>query len=955
MAIRKLEYTVYADKLEPAARQFGGIQGEHNATEIVFKINQDFFDSIFEQADGKTIIYRFDAYDCVGNTLPYDPQQLTESTVNYLLENWITKEGGNIRVHLVISILDNEETEIDAFTFPALLNLKEKPRGTIKEHEEYESIPSMAYNAKVSAERSEDAADRSEAALKKHAIIGENKNWFIWDSKSEQYIDSGVSAEGPQGEKGEQGIQGIQGPKGEKGDKGIDGTVSFDELTEEQKEFLKMGVGERTAEGGEIFNDYETNKALSKHTSVRGSGNRAGSKGFRILSADFFTETENLIPFPYDFMTDFNGTFPYVTERDGVTVTVNEDRSISLTGEVTEFSWTLSLWHPVKLETGSYTLTGCPSEGFLGGFGLTINSSFAYDTGSGAGFNWDAESWGDDGWLDINIREGKYNNFTFHPKLEKYGVEPIAKIGCELEEIVLPEDIEYNENLISFPYDFMTDFDGSFPYVTERDGVTVTVNEDRSIVLNGTIAPYIDFRLLLDTTPCEKNTDYYLSGDNVNCPYPYGLTGAGTVLFCLEKGGRHITVDELEMYGFDIFNVALGYGGGEGFTFNNMVFYPKLEKGDHATRFEPPAPGLAIDDVVSLRLDYNHMDVGFITSIEDKTVTVTLEGNASDYVVSQFNLKSAESQAECPWYNTLSVNAKPDIGTVDIGMYASAEGLNNTARRIATRAGGEGNDILGDFGSADGQGNKVGYCSHSSGRDNDILGEYCEGGGQYNSITKKSRYTRIGGYGNKLSDSGTEAVNKNWDEARFDAADIHGIGNVGKGFAIFIRGLGNKVTAKFGSITGGKGNEVTAPFGRAGGISNKVTGDIGDAFGNETEAGNTAVSRGYKTRALGWLSAAFGYFTRALQRSQFVVGEYNSPKSTTLFEVGNGTSDTTRSNAFEVYRDGHAEVQTQGTADNSVVQMKTLNNLIAFGTLDPTTDELPAEQQNCLFYVKISE
>ncbi len=651
---------------------------------------------------------------------------------------------------------------------------------------------------------------------------GENGDWLkIGDGvtpfnnlpykKGPQGEKGDKGEQGIQGEKGEQGIQGIQGPKGDKGDKGADGTVAFDELTDEQKESLKMGVGERTAEGGEIFNDYETNKTRSKHTSVRGSGNSAGSKGFRILTSDFST------------------------------------------------------------------------------------------------------------------------------------VDSTAYVTCELEDIVVQE--EYNENLIPFPYEFMTDFDGTFPYVTEVNGVTVTVNKDRSIVLNGTMNNEIAIRL--GNIPLE-NTNYFLSGDAPGHNGTYGLTAAGSVWF----GDRLITSEEIISYGIDTAYCSIDFYY-ENLTFNNMVFYPKLEKGSKATSFYPPNEiGLTTGDIVSLRLNYNHLDVGAITKIEDKTVTIQLEGNAEDYDATQFKTISTENLVEFPWYNTLSVNTKPEAGNIDVGMYASTDGFNNKSNRMGTRTSGGGNTILGDFGSSDGQGNKVGYCSHSGGRDNDILGEYCEGGGQNNGITKKSRYTRIGGYGNKLSDSGNEAANKNGDETRSDAADIHGIGNVGKGFAIFIRGLGNKVTAKFGSITGGKGNEVTAPFGRAGGLGSKVTADLGDAFGNETEAGNTAVARGYRTRALGWLSAAFGYFTRALQRSQFVVGEYNSPKSNTLFEVGNGKSDIDRKNAFEVYKDGHAEVQIQGTTDNSVVMMQTLNNLIAFGTDNPEDANIP---EGCLFYVKISE
>ena len=48
---------------------------------------------------------------------------------------------------------------------------------------------------------------------------------------------------GAQGPQGEQGIQGEQGPKGDKGDKGADGTMTFADLTEEQKESLRGPQG----------------------------------------------------------------------------------------------------------------------------------------------------------------------------------------------------------------------------------------------------------------------------------------------------------------------------------------------------------------------------------------------------------------------------------------------------------------------------------------------------------------------------------------------------------------------------------------------------------------------------------------------------------------------------------------------------------------------------------------
>lgn len=54
-------------------------------------------------------------------------------------------------------------------------------------------------------------------------FIGENGNWYEYDSQSEQWEDSGVSATGPQGIQGTQGEQGIQGEQGVQGQQGPQG------------------------------------------------------------------------------------------------------------------------------------------------------------------------------------------------------------------------------------------------------------------------------------------------------------------------------------------------------------------------------------------------------------------------------------------------------------------------------------------------------------------------------------------------------------------------------------------------------------------------------------------------------------------------------------------------------------------------------------------------------------
>ena len=76
---------------------------------------------------------------------------------------------------------------------------------------------------------------------------------------------------GPVGPQGEQGIQGPKGDKGEqgiqgpKGDKGEDGTITFEELTPEQKASLKGDKGDKgdTGEGFSIYKTYASIAAMN--------------------------------------------------------------------------------------------------------------------------------------------------------------------------------------------------------------------------------------------------------------------------------------------------------------------------------------------------------------------------------------------------------------------------------------------------------------------------------------------------------------------------------------------------------------------------------------------------------------------------------------------------------------------------------------------------------------------
>lgn len=90
-------------------------------------------------------------------------------------------------------------------------------------------------------------------------------------------------------------------------------------------------------------------------------------------------------------------------------------------------------------------------------------------------------------------------------------------------------------------------------------------------------------------------------------------------------------------------------------------------------------------------------------------------------------------------------------------------------------------------------------------------------------------------------------------------------------------------------------------------------GSLTTASGEGSHAeGSTTIASGQYSHAEGFLteanharSHAEGYVTQTGNNNQNVQGKYNVGKSTTAFEIGNGTGSSARSNAFEVDWDGN--------------------------------------------------
>lgn len=232
--------------------------------------------------------------------------------------------------------------------------------------------------ANTAAGSANTAAGKASAAATNPPRVSDTGYWEVYDATAGEYITTSYPAQGPQGAKGDQGdpgakgdkgdqgdtgAQGIQGEKGEKGDTGAtgpqgetgpkgdkgdpgeqgpqgipgkDGTMTFEDLTEEQKASLKGDKGEK----GDPFTYADfTADQLAELVGPTGPAGPAGADGKdgkdgsnatvtreaveAVLTGSVTSHTHDVLTsltteFDADPTMAWDGTIPYaVSEKDG--------------------------------------------------------------------------------------------------------------------------------------------------------------------------------------------------------------------------------------------------------------------------------------------------------------------------------------------------------------------------------------------------------------------------------------------------------------------------------------------------------------------------------------------------------------------------------------------------------------------------------------------------------------
>lgn len=168
--IREITYTLNEKGIIPSIRQFGGMQGEHRATRLIFTIGEELAEKLSYLSEKGELKYRIDGYNAEGGVKRSDSRELVFEDCEYYLEEWFTRFSGTAKAVMVITLLKDNETEMELYSFPATLEIKPLPDGTEQAGDNQESMTTLAETARENAKRAEQA---KEMALRAQALAEE--------------------------------------------------------------------------------------------------------------------------------------------------------------------------------------------------------------------------------------------------------------------------------------------------------------------------------------------------------------------------------------------------------------------------------------------------------------------------------------------------------------------------------------------------------------------------------------------------------------------------------------------------------------------------------------------------------------------------------------------------------------------------------------------------------------
>lgn len=175
MAVRKYDFYISESDINPKSIINGGMQYEHNATQLEFQISNDLYDLLCEQETGVVTHFRIDAVDGEGGYHPsatVEPETVDDMhKITYSIPIGIAKTGGLCKFSIVASRIGQDNIEKMIFcSAPALIRFESVSRNNPSYDEVKKDLDGILKEAKEYVIASADIDDNGDLII--HYVSG---------------------------------------------------------------------------------------------------------------------------------------------------------------------------------------------------------------------------------------------------------------------------------------------------------------------------------------------------------------------------------------------------------------------------------------------------------------------------------------------------------------------------------------------------------------------------------------------------------------------------------------------------------------------------------------------------------------------------------------------------------------------------------------------------------------
>lgn len=159
--MRKITYTIGIDGITPDDIQYGGIAGEHNATELIITVSSELYNIISE-----TYYYRIDAVDGAGTHFIGKVELYTGNPITYCVPQSVTAAGGKAEIRIIFSQIVEGQAERILYSFPIKLRFDDSFHGDEAETKAAQDLGTIVEQVEIYRENMADTLSQINETLK---------------------------------------------------------------------------------------------------------------------------------------------------------------------------------------------------------------------------------------------------------------------------------------------------------------------------------------------------------------------------------------------------------------------------------------------------------------------------------------------------------------------------------------------------------------------------------------------------------------------------------------------------------------------------------------------------------------------------------------------------------------------------------------------------------------------